>query len=55
MNGGYTMKSNEVKKPVKVQMDFNPNSKSNREFRARHDISIPTFERLAKQYQAVYG
>ena len=41
-------------KPKKV-IDNNPNSKSNKEFRERHDISIPMFKRLTKQYSAQYG
>lgn len=55
MNGGYTMKSNEVKKPVKVVLDIDPHSKSNKEFRERHDISTPTFERLVKKFVTAYG
>lgn len=44
-------------KPVKQPrtIDSNPNSKPNKEFRERHDISIPMFERLTKQYAAQYG
>ncbi len=43
-----------VKKP-KVIIDTNPNSKSNKEFRERHDISVSMFNRLTKQYSAQYG
>ena len=48
------MKTQQPQKPKRV-VDSNPNSKSNREFRERHDISIPVFERLTKQYVAQYG
>lgn len=54
MNGGITMKTAKTQKPKRV-IDSNPNSKPNKEFRERHDISIPMFERLTKQYAATYG
>ena len=54
MNGGITMKTAKTQKP-KPAIDSNPNSKRNKEFRERHDISVPMFERLTKQYVAQYG
>ena len=44
---------NEVKdkKPKKPKPDFNPNSKGNKEFRERHDISLRDFKRFAQNYQ----
>lgn len=54
MNGGITMKTAKTQKPKRV-IDSNPNSKLNKEFRERHDISIPMFERLTKQYVAQYS
>lgn len=52
------MKTDNVVKRAKAEkapIDKNPNSKSNKEFRERHDISIPTFNQLAKKYVAEYG
>ena len=43
------------KKAVKRYVDTNPNSKPNKEFRERHDISISTFKRLTKNYIAQHG
>lgn len=55
MNGGITMKTVKTQAKPKRVIDSNPNSKPNKEFRERHDISIPMFERLTKQYVANYG
>lgn len=48
------MKPEKTAKPKRT-IDLNPHSKPNKEFRERHDISIPAFERLTKQYVAQYG
>lgn len=48
------MKTTE-KKRVKRTIDTNPNSKPNKEFRERHDISEQVFKRLTKNYAAQYG
>lgn len=41
--------------PSKKKVDFNPNSKPNKEFRERHDLSLQDFKRFAQNYRTQYG